>query len=160
MVKTIKLRDNCYPGQRVEKLKSVVGCKLKPGIESYGNQCYGKELATPDVTLHCGTSGKTIKAHKLVLASISDFMKLCLIENEKQEEDSGIHIILDDMEYEVLKIIIDFAYSGETRVKTTIVDRICEASHRLQIKYLKDSFVKMNRKYVSDDFFYEQLVLK
>ena len=148
MVKTIKLRDNCYPGQRVEKLKSLRNCNLKRGTN---DQCYGKELATPDVTLHCGTSGKKIKAHKLVLASISDFMKLCLIENEKQEEDSGIHIILDDMEYEVLKIIIDFAYSGETRVKTTIVDRICEASHRLQIKYLKDSFVKMNRKYVSDD---------
>lgn len=148
MVKTIKLRDNCYPGQRVETLKSAVSCNLKPEGD---DQSYGKELASTDVTLHCGTSGKTIRAHKLVLASISDFMKLCLIENEKQEEDSGIHIILDDMEYEVLKIIIDFAYSGETRVKTTIVDRICEASHRLQIKYLKDSFVKMNRKYVSDD---------
>ena len=150
MVKTIKLRDNCYPGQRVEKLKSLANRNLKHGAD---DQSYGKELATPDVTLHCGTSGKTIKAHKLILASISDFMKLCLIENEKHGEDSGIHIILDDMEYEVLKIIIDFAYSGETRVKTTIVDRICEASHRLQIKYLKDSFVKMNRKYVSDDIF-------
>ena len=50
------------------------------------------------------------------------------------------------MEWEVLKVIIDFAYSGETRVAASIVDRVCEAAHRLQIKYLKDSFVKMDRK--------------
>ena len=62
--------------------------------------------------------------------------------------DDGIHIILDNIESDVLQIILDFAYSGETRVAAAIVDRICEASHRLQIKYLMDSFVKMNRKYV------------
>ena len=148
MVKSIKLRDRTFPGQRVEKLKSVVNSSLKSRVKI---NCYGNELATPDVILHCGTPGKTFRAHKLVLASISNVLKSYLVEHEKESnscevEDGGIHIILDDMEFDVLKVIMDFAYSGETRVAAAIVDRICEASHRLQIKYLKDSFVKMNRK--------------
>ena len=142
MVKVVKLRDSTYPGQRVDRLSCGMKCSQKSG----GNdRSYGKELSNPDVVLHC-KDHKLIRAHKLVLASISDVLKVYLVEHDG-EEDSVIHIILDDMEFEVLKIIMDFAYSGETRVKTTIVDRICEASHRLQIKYLKDSFVKMNRKY-------------
>ena len=148
MVKSIKLRDRTFPGQRVEKLKSVAKLGLKLGA-NYA--IYGKGLAIPDVTLHCGTSRRTIKVHKLVLASISNVLKSYLVENEKESngcevEDGGIHIILDDMEFDVLRVIMDFAYSGETRVAAAIVDRIYEASHRLQIKYLKDSFVKMNRK--------------
>ena len=143
MVKIVKLRDSTYPTQRVDRLSCGMKCSQKSG----GNdRIYGKELSNPDVVLHC-KDHKLIRAHKLVLASISDVLKIYLVENDK-EEDGDIHIILDDMDFEVLKIIMDFAYSGETRVKTTIVDRICEASHRLQIKYLKDSFVKMNRKYV------------
>ena len=151
MVRTIKLRDRTFPGQRVEKLRTGLNFK--------------NDLTTTDVTLHCGATGKSIKAHSLVLASISDVLRDYLFEYEKEGNvcscfnpmkkkgkenvsDNGIHIILEDMEWEVLKIIIDFAYSGETRVAASIVDRICEASHRLQIKYLKDSFVKMNRKYV------------
>ena len=147
MVKIVKLRDSTYPCQRVDRLSCGMRCSQKSG----GNdRSYGNELSNPDVVLHC-KDHKLIRAHKLVLASISDVLKVYLVEHDG-EEDSVIHIILEDMEFEVLKIIMDFAYSGETRVKTTIVDRICEASHRLQIKYLKDSFVKMNRKYVSNVF--------
>ena len=144
MVNAVKLRDRTYPGQRIEKLNTVMQLSQESGLD---NRSYGKELTDPDVTLHCGTTGKIIRVHKIVLASISDVLKKYLVEHDG-EEDNGIHIILDDMEFEVLRIIMDFAYSGETRVRTNIVDLICEASHRLQIKYLKDSFVKMNRKYV------------
>merc|ERR1712029_773558 len=130
---------------------------MKCSQKSGGNdRSYGKELSNPDVVLHC-KDHKLIRAHKLVLASISDVLKIYLVEHDG-EEDSVIHIILDDMEFEVLKIIMDFAYSGETRVKTTIVDRICEASHRLQIKYLKDSFVKMNRKEFEEMKFKKNLI--
>ena len=138
MVKTIKLRDRTFPGQRLEKLKYRLS--------------HGNALPNADVTLHCGITGKSLKAHKLVLASISERLRSYLAEYEKEGngmDDSGIHLIIDDIEWDVLKIIIDFAYTGETKVATSIVDCICEAAHRLEIKYLKDSFVKMNRKYVS-----------
>ena len=150
MVRTIRLRDRTFPNQRVEKLKQ--------GID------HGKYLASADVTLHCGGTGKSLKVHKIVLASISERLKNYLVEHEKEGNfcscfnpshkkkgkeaisNDGIHLILDHMEWDVLKAIIDFAYSGETKVSASIVDRVCEAAHRLQIKYLKDSFVKMDRK--------------
>ena len=110
MVKTIKLRDSTFPGQRLEKLKSGLNYRHDP--------------ATADVTLHCGATGKSIKAHTLVLASISDVLRDYLFEYEKEGNvcscfnptkkkgkesvsDHGIHIILEDMEWDVLKIIID-----------------------------------------------------
>ena len=70
MVKTIKLRDSTFPGQRLEKLK-------------YGPN-YRNDPATTDVTLHCGATGKSIKAHSLVLASISDVLRDYLFEYEKE----------------------------------------------------------------------------
>ena len=150
MVKIIKLRDQTFPNQRL--------AKLKLGLN------YGKDLATADVTLHCGTTWRSFKAHKIVLAAISERLRDYLVQHEREGDgcccfnpnvistgkgtpsDEGVHLIIEHMDWEVLKIIIDFAYSGETRVAASIVDRVCEAAHRLQIKYLRDSFVKMDRK--------------
>ena len=71
MVKIVKLRDSTYPGQRVERLSCGMKCSQKSG----GNdRSYGKELSNPDVVLHC-KDHKLIRAHKLVLASISDVLK-------------------------------------------------------------------------------------
>ena len=70
MVRTIRLRDRTFPNQRVEKLKQ--------GID------HGKYLASADVTLHCGGTGKSLKAHKIVLASISERLKNYLVEHEKE----------------------------------------------------------------------------
>ena len=150
MVKIIKLRDQTFPNQRVAKLKL--------------GRNQAKQLPAADVTLHCGITGRTFKAHKIVLAAISERLRDYLVQHEREGDacccfsasvpnkckqtpsDEGVHLIIDHMDWEVLRIIIDFAYSGEARVAASIVDRVCEAAHRLQIKYLRDSFVKMGRK--------------
>ena len=109
-----------------------------------------KALGTPDVTLHCGISGKSIQAHRLVLASISDRIRGYLADHDtitslSSVDSTGVHLILAEMEFEVLRHILEFAYNGEARIPSFYADDICEVAHRLQIKYIKDSFVKINR---------------
>ena len=43
-------------------------------------------------------------------------------------------------------MIIEFAYVGEVKIAKNLVTSVCDAAHRLQIKFLKDSFVKVTDK--------------
>ena len=89
------------------------------------------------------TSYPTLRVHRAVLASMSDFLAT-LIKEFPVEED--VHITLDETAFEVAKRIVEFTYAGEVKIAKTLVTSVCDAAHRLQIKFLKDSFVKVTDK--------------
>ncbi|XP_059093048.1 mucin-5AC-like [Tigriopus californicus] len=95
-----------------------------------------------DVILHCG-SGRTHTCHRLVLASMSDWLRDLLALTDPESE---VHISLPEMEPAVLEIVAQFTYEGTVKIPKTLVEKVCEAAHRLKIKFLKDSFVKINQK--------------
>ncbi len=113
-----------------------------------------KSRAYADVVLHCAPAdpvivGKsagsfpTLRVHRAVLASVSDHLAQLLAPHPLEED---VHITLDATPTEALQRIIDFAYAGEVRIAKPLVATVCDAAHRLQIKFLKDSFVKITDK--------------
>ena len=98
-----------------------------------------------DLYFLCANGG-TKACHRVVWAAISDLMAEILAVQPSVEEAPAVHISLPEMEPEILSIIVDFAYQGEAKIPRHLVESVCEAAHRLKIKFLKDSFVKINQK--------------
>ena len=110
-----------------------------------------------DVILHCvpaipavgGGADKnavkypTMRVHRPVLAAISDYFRVLLAPHPIEED---VHVTLDGTPVQVAKVICEFAYRGEVKIAKGIVKDVCDAAERLQIKFLKDSFVKISDK--------------
>lgn len=110
--------------------------------ETYSSQVWS------DVVLHVGDgSGRQLKTHRVVLASISDFLSSLLTRHSSfGAEEEVVHLTLAEMDFESVKIILGFAYDGEAKIPRTSVEAVCEVANELRVKYLKDSFVKVNQK--------------
>jgi hypothetical protein len=124
------IRDESFPALLGEEL-----LLLKPGLSS--DSC--------DAILCCG-HGLEVPVHKLVLAAISDFLSDVLKDHEVSsgEELTATRIVLEDMSLEVLKLVVEFAYTGEATIPAPMADDIFEAAQRLGIKFLRDSFVRLD----------------
>ncbi len=85
----------------------------------------------------------TLRVHRAVLASISDFLAGLLAPFPLEED---VHLTLDATPLQVAEKIVEFAYGGEVKIAKPLVSTVCDAAHRLQIKFLKDSFVKITDK--------------
>ncbi len=132
-------------------------------LTHFAKDLLGDSLASrkyADVVLHCapvdpapepkGKAGKpklpapnsypTLRVHRAVLASISDFLSRLLAPFPLEED---VHLTLDATPSEVLERIVEFAYAGEVKIAKPLVSTVCDAAHRMQIKFLKDSFVKI-----------------
>ncbi len=111
-----------------------------------------------DVVLHCApadpapekpksrsarTAYPTLRVHRAVLGAISDFLAALLAPLPLEED---IHLTLDATPLQVAEKIVEFAYAGEVRIAKPLVSTVCDAAHRLQVKFLKDSFVKITDK--------------
>ncbi len=114
--------------------------------------------AFADVVIHCAPvdpvgdkdKGKprsraypTVRVHRAVLASISDFLSGVLATFPLEED---VHMTLDATPLQVVERIVEFAYGGEVKIAKPLVSTVCDAAHRLQVKFLKDSFVKITDK--------------
>ena len=86
---------------------------------------------------------QVIRCHRAVLASISDFFAKLLDGHAVEEE---VHVSLPELEPEILKLVVEFAYKGETKIPRKDAESVCEAAQRLKVKFLKDTFVKINEK--------------
>lgn len=90
-----------------------------------------------DVTLKCGS--KAIKAHKIVLASVSDYFKnifkyssvQCATEIEEYALDNNI------FKENYLECIVEFAYTGKVRIDGEIVQDLLVTASFLQIKFIQ-----------------------
>lgn len=86
-----------------------------------------------DVTLVC--NGKSVKAHKLVLASCSQFFKELFSENPCQHPI----VILRHFDFEDLKACIDFIYKGELSVPRERLMTALKVAEDLNIRGLMPS---------------------
>ena len=130
------IRDESYPAVLLEALALE-----KPGLASDSFDavlCVGRDFEIP--------------VHKLVFASVSDFMGQLLKEHEVgyQEDTIGPRIILEDMKFDVLKLVVEFAYTGEASIPAPLADDIFEAAQRLGIKFLRDSFLRLDHEDYED----------
>ena len=99
-----------------------------------------------DAFLCCG-GGFDVPVHRVVLASVSDFLCNIFRECDSFEE---VRIILDDMNIDVLRLIVEFAYTGNAMIPSSSADDVFEATQRLGIKFLKDSFVRLDHQDYED----------
>ena len=130
------IRDESFPALIAEFLS-----QQKPGA--------GDEPATVsfDAVLSCGGTDAGVPVHRVVLGSVSDFLADIFREFESYDE---LSILLEDMDIDVLKLIVSFAYTGEASIPATSADDVYEASQRLGIKFLKDSFVRLDHQDYED----------
>ena len=91
-----------------------------------------------DVTLVCD-GDQQVKAHKVVLASFSQFFKNILTKNPHQHP----LIYIKGVNLEKLKVILDFIYSGEVTIDQDSLDSLLQLSKDLEIRGLfeGDSFM-------------------
>jgi hypothetical protein len=98
----------------------------------------GPEECSYDAVLSCG-QGLDLPVHRAVLASVSDFLAKIFVETS----DDDPRIIVDEMSFEVLRLVVDFAYTGEASIPASSADDVFEAAQRLGVNFLKDSFVRL-----------------
>ena len=128
------IRDESFPALIAEFMS-----QQKPGtLETSNVSC--------DAVLTCGDD-VSVPVHRVVLASVSDFLADIFREFESYDE---LKIVLDDMDVDVLRLVVNFAYTGEASIPATSADDVFEASQRLGIKFLKDSFVRLDHQDYED----------
>lgn len=133
-------------GKAEESLKEVksVAAKMDSGL----GQCYClrwnnfqssvvtvmrsllQDRAFLDVTLAC--DGRSLQAHRLVLASCSDFFSDVLKENQTEHPI----IFLRDVNFWELEAILDFIYNGQVNIMREQLPGFIRTAEALQIKGL------------------------
>lgn len=85
-----------------------------------------------DVTLAC--DGLSIKAHRMVLSACSSYFRDLFINNPCKHPI----VILKDIQFEDLRAIIHFMYSGEVNVSYTQLAPLLKTAEALKVKGLTD----------------------
>ncbi|XP_012254287.2 uncharacterized protein LOC105685055 isoform X1 [Athalia rosae] len=83
-----------------------------------------------DVTLIC--EGQGLRVHKLVLASCSPYFEEMLEQDLGQEPT----ILLSDLNFEVLKAMVEFMYCGETSISKQHLQPLLQAARVFKVKEL------------------------
>ena len=99
-----------------------------------------------DVRIACydeKNSIKTIPAHKVVLSACSPFFKDLLRALNEDQQQAGIQnkplIFLKGISYHQIQAMLDFMYTGQTKVRETELDTFLAAAEELQVKGLINS---------------------
>ena len=92
-----------------------------------------------DVTLAC--EDDSLDAHKVVLSASSIFFRKVLSKTNQNHP----FIYLKGVNFNDLKDIIDFIYSGEVQIPAENIDRFLQAARELQIKGLAKDDVKESK---------------
>jgi hypothetical protein len=85
-----------------------------------------------DVTFACA-GGRKVKGHKLILATVSPFLKKMF--SECCGERDVITILLPDINGNVLNIFLDFMYKGEAKLSKTELEEFKVIHHMLKIRF-------------------------
>ncbi|XP_030026421.2 zinc finger protein 37 [Manduca sexta] len=101
-----------------------------------------------DVKLLCG--GHAFNAHRVVLASVSTFLRKILISCETDE--SPTFIVLPDFDLEAVSSVLYYIYNGEVAVHKQKLDRFLDIIKAMQIfvdiKYFTNSCEVRDTRYV------------
>uniref|UniRef100_A0A0B7AN37 BTB domain-containing protein n=1 Tax=Arion vulgaris TaxID=1028688 RepID=A0A0B7AN37_9EUPU len=99
-----------------------------------------------DVTIVVGE--QRLSAHRIVLASLSDYFPPLLKLDAKESGEVTLHNIQPDD----FSILLNYAYTGEVDITKENVQNILIASDYLNIKHVKDMCIKfMTANYACDD---------
>ncbi|XP_011301826.1 broad-complex core protein isoforms 1/2/3/4/5 [Fopius arisanus] len=83
-----------------------------------------------DVTLAC--EGKSVKCHKIILSSCSDYLAALLRENPCQHPI----ILMKDLKFWEVEALVKFMYKGEVNVAHDKLPQLLNAAEALQVKGL------------------------
>jgi len=87
-----------------------------------------------DVVLRCGN--QEFEAHKLILASCSDYFYAMFNGNMKEAKEKVITINAVDVE--IMKLVLNFIYTGSIALSQENVEHVIQAANMMLIKSLKD----------------------
>ena len=83
-----------------------------------------------DVTLAC--EGRSLKCHKMILSSCSDYLAALLRENPCQHPI----ILMKDLKFWEVEALVKFMYRGEVNVAHDKLPQLLNAAEALQVKGL------------------------
>ena len=89
-----------------------------------------------DVKLRGKSKGILIDAHKIILASRSDFFKAMFTSNMKENQEG--YVTLESIENNILDKIINFLYTGNITLIPSEVEELLDASHMLGIDQVQE----------------------
>merc|ERR1719295_1631234 len=87
-----------------------------------------------DLTL-TSADQKFVKCHRLLLCAGSGYLEEILTENPSEHPT----IVLSQINYEEMRLLVDFMYTGEVSVATDRLGKLLEAARILKIKGLWES---------------------
>jgi BTB/POZ domain len=87
-----------------------------------------------DITLMCNTH--TLRVHRCVLAACSPYFENLLQNIAQRQLTQHPLIVLKDMQFSVLKSMIEFMYCGETNVTDDDLGPLLQAARFFQVKGL------------------------
>lgn len=85
-----------------------------------------------DVSLLCNNGTVEIKAHRVILSSISDYF--CAMFTNNLAESFKNEIEINDIDGESLKILVDYIYTGKIELNDANIFAILNASNFLQLE--------------------------
>ena len=97
-------------------------------------QSLRKEQDFFDVTL-VGDDLKHVTAHKLVLASCSEYFKTVFSNNKKYFQSQAM-ICLEGLNHGDLNNVLDYIYQGEVQIQQNEIDRFLQIADRLKLEGL------------------------
>ncbi|CAD6237517.1 GSCOCG00002353001-RA-CDS [Cotesia congregata] len=93
-----------------------------------------------DVTLAC--EGRSLKCHKMILSSCSDYLAALLRENPCQHPI----ILMKDLKFWEVEALVKFMYRGEVNVAHDKLPQLLNAAEALQVKGLAGPCPSQNKK--------------
>ena len=106
-----------------------------------------------DVTL-ATMDEQQINVHRIVLSSSSSFFKLILSKNPQK----NLVIYLKDIGYKELKLVLEFMYFGESKVRHADLGTFIATGNTLKVRGLIDSEVERSRTDVKSGVLDEELI--
>jgi len=100
-----------YIKQEENNLKSLITSKPQESVLEFIANCRTKENTFTDVVFHCKDGD--VRAHKIVLASVSEYLKYVFLSSDQEEE----HIVIEDFTSELISDFLNDLYTGKNFVK-------------------------------------------
>ena len=85
-----------------------------------------------DIIVHCG--GRNFRAHKVILAASSTFFERVLTGIPK---DRSQVLVMSETKPDLLELLLNFIYDGETFVPSDLLDKFMETAETLGIRGLR-----------------------
>lgn len=98
-----------------------------------------------DITLHVGD--RSIKAHKNVLATLSEYFKILLEMDAKDKSEANLH----DVDFPSLELLLQYAYTGQVEITRANVPSLLITADYLQVQFVKEACEKFILKGIHKD---------